>query len=233
MKLRKLGRALVAVGLVVVLIMGCGNLAQETSVKAETKTETTKTASKDDGKSDKKKTESAESKEKETVKKENKKEAVYDNKKEEKQQESKKVASSESENKTNSGSESSDAGNGSGSGSSGSSGSHTHNWVANYRTEHVDSVWVKTKDAWEEPVPKYEMVEKSICSVCGADITGNTTAHGKQHMLAGEGGGYYSRWDQVQTGTDYIPHPEEGYWTEAYDKQVPCGQICNGCGATK
>lgn len=32
--------------------------------------------------------------------------------------------------------------------------------------------------------------ERSICNTCGEDITGNTTAHGKAHVLAGEAAGY-------------------------------------------
>ena len=34
------------------------------------------------------------------------------------------------------------------------------------------------------------MEERSICNTCGEDITGNTSAHGKAHVLAGEAAGY-------------------------------------------
>ena len=44
------------------------------------------------------------------------------------------------------------------------------------------------------------MQERSICNVCGADVTGNTVAHAKQHALAGEGGGDHSEWISVPTG---------------------------------
>lgn len=48
--------------------------------------------------------------------------------------------------------------------------------------------------------------------ICGADITGSTSAHNKAHMLAGEGSGYHNDVRQVQVGTETISHPEEGHW---------------------
>lgn len=68
------------------------------------------------------------------------------------------------------------------------------------------------KAAWTEVIPLYETEERSICNICGADITGSTSAHNKQHMLAGEGSGYHSETVRVQTGTQVIDHPEEGHW---------------------
>lgn len=81
------------------------------------------------------------------------------------------------------------------------------NWV-----EDVERVWVVDKAAWTEMIPIYETVERSICNICGADITGDTSAHSKQHMLAGEGSGYHSEVIRVQTETRFVDHPEEGHW---------------------
>lgn len=109
--------------------------------------------------------------------------------------------------------------------------SHTHSYTTPvYGTEQR---WVIDQAAWTETVnePIYEMQERSICNVCGTDITGNTVAHAKEHALAGEGGGHHSEWIQVQTGTNTytVEHPEQGHW-ESYS--VVTGYQCS-CGATK
>ena len=123
--------------------------------------------------------------------------------------------------------------------------SHTHNWVQQYTTVHHPekghNEQYVIKEAWTESVPIYEMDERDICSACGADITdlGQTgiSQHMKNHMLAGENGGYHSQWIQIQVGTETIEHPAE-YGTRyvvdqaAYDEQVPAGYKCS-CGATK
>lgn len=106
---------------------------------------------------------------------------------------------------------------------------HQHTWVHVDATGHNETVVVQA--AWDEQVPVYEEREFSICNVCGEDITGHTTEHGKAHMLAGEGGGYHSDWRQVQTGTQTVHHDAvtEQRWvqdTSAYD-------VCSGCGATR
>lgn len=78
--------------------------------------------------------------------------------------------------------------------------------------EDTEQIWVVDRAAWTETKPVYETRERSICNICGADITGNTAAHNKAHMLAGEGSGYHSEVQQVQVGTETINHPEEGHW---------------------
>lgn len=78
--------------------------------------------------------------------------------------------------------------------------------------EDTQKIWVVDKAAWTETKPIYETRERSICNICGSDITGNTTPHNKAHMLAGEGSGYHSEVVQVQVGTEAVSHPEEGHW---------------------
>lgn len=78
--------------------------------------------------------------------------------------------------------------------------------------ENTQNVWVVDRAAWTEQKPIYETRERSICNVCGADITGNTSAHNKAHMMAGEGSGYHSDVQTVQVGTEAINHPEQGHW---------------------
>lgn len=78
--------------------------------------------------------------------------------------------------------------------------------------EDTEQVWVEDRAAWSEQVPVYGTKEVSICNICGQDITGNTSVHGKAHMLAGEGSGHHSEVRQVVTGYNTVSHPAEGHW---------------------
>lgn len=78
--------------------------------------------------------------------------------------------------------------------------------------EDTERVWVVDKEAWTESVPVYGTVEVSICNICGTDITGNTSAHAKEHMKAGEGSGHHSETRQKITGYNTVKHEEEGHW---------------------
>ena len=80
-------------------------------------------------------------------------------------------------------------------------------WLIDY-----EDVWVEDSPAWDESVPIYGYTEVSICNVCGADITGNTAAHGKQHMLAGEGSGHHSEVRETVVGYETVHHGAEGHW---------------------
>lgn len=79
---------------------------------------------------------------------------------------------------------------------------HEHNWVAQTKVVHHKA---ETKNA-------------SICNACGADITGNTSAHLKQHALNGENASYRGEKITVKA---------------AYDEAVTTGYKCSSCGATK
>ena len=78
--------------------------------------------------------------------------------------------------------------------------------------EETERVWVVDKEAWTESIPIYSTVEVSICNICGTDITGNTSAHAKEHMKAGEGSGHHSETRQKITDYNTVIHPEEGHW---------------------
>lgn len=78
--------------------------------------------------------------------------------------------------------------------------------------EETERVWIVDKEAWTESVPFYSAVEVSICNICGTDITGNTSAHAKEHMKAGEGSGHHSETRQKITGYNTVNHEEEGHW---------------------
>ncbi|WP_165249359.1 hypothetical protein [Adlercreutzia sp. ZJ141] len=78
--------------------------------------------------------------------------------------------------------------------------------------EDEAQVWIEDKAAWSEQVPVYGTEEVSVCNICGEDITGNTSAHGKAHMLAGEGSGHHSEVRQTVEGYRSVEHPAEGHW---------------------
>lgn len=77
--------------------------------------------------------------------------------------------------------------------------------------EDTERVWVIDKEARTESVPVYGTVEVPICNICGTDITGNTSAHAKEHMKAGEGSGHHSETRQKITGYESVSHKEEGH----------------------
>ena len=120
---------------------------------------------------------------------------------------------------------------------------HTHNWVAQYKTvtvpEKGHNEQVLVQAAYDEQVPITEMQEFSICNQCGADITGNTTAHMKNSYLnGGNCSGYHSEWREVVTGHQTVHHDavyETRYVVDspATTKQELTGYKCSGCGKTK
>lgn len=120
---------------------------------------------------------------------------------------------------------------------------HTHNWVAQYKTVNIPekghNEQVLVQAAYDEQVPITEMQEFSICNQCGADITGNTTAHMKNSYLnGGNCSGYHSEWREVVTGYKTVHHDavyETRYVVDspATTKQELTGYKCSGCGKTR
>jgi hypothetical protein len=120
---------------------------------------------------------------------------------------------------------------------------HTHNWVAQYKTVNVPekghNEQVLVQAAYDEQVPITEMSEYSICNQCGADITGNTTAHMKSSYLnGGNCSGYHSEWRETVTGYQTVHHDavyETRYVVDspATTKQELTGYKCSSCGKTR
>ena len=115
--------------------------------------------------------------------------------------------------------------------------------MAQYKTVNVPekghNEQVLVQAAYDEQVPITEMQEFSICNQCGADITGNTTAHMKNSYLnGGNCSGYHSEWREVVTGYKTVHHDavyETRYVVDspATTKQELTGYKCSGCGKTK
>ena len=120
---------------------------------------------------------------------------------------------------------------------------HTHNWVAQYKTVNVPekghNEQVLVQAAYDEQVPVTEMKAYSICNDCGADITGNTYEHVKDHMINDTGnGGYHTEWRETVVGYKTVHHDavyETRYVVDspATTKQELTGYKCSGCGKTK
>lgn len=148
-----------------------------------------------------------------------------------------------SSNKNNTGSSSKPSNNNSSNSNNSKPAEHTHNWVAQYKTvtvpEKGHNEQVLVQAAYDEQVPITEMQEFSICNQCGADITGNTTAHMKNSLLnGGNCRGYHSEWREVITGYNTVHHDavyETRYVVDspATTKQELTGYKCSGCGKTK
>ena len=101
---------------------------------------------------------------------------------------------------------------------------HTHTWQ-NITKETQVKVVDKEAYTYEEPV--YEKQGRTICKVCGADITDNCTAHNKQHALNGEPVSYHDVWVEVQVGTKTVTVPEKSHYET---KTEVVGRKCTVCG---
>lgn len=98
-----------------------------------------------------------------------------------------------------------------------SSNTSTKTWhEAEYKyVEHpaeYKDVWIVDKEAYTYEEPVYEKQWRTICNTCFADITGNRTEHGRNHMLNGENSSYHHEQVEIQTGTKTVEVPEEGHW---------------------
>lgn len=120
---------------------------------------------------------------------------------------------------------------------------HQHNWVAQYKTvtvpEKGHNEQVLVQAAYDEQVPITEMKAYAICNDCGADITGNTYEHVKDHMINDTGnGGYHTEWRETVVGYNTVHHDavyETRYVVDspATTKQELTGYKCSSCGKTK
>ena len=184
-----------------------------------------------------------EKKDEQEVKQEEKKEETSKSNTSESKKNNTASTTNTSSNKSNTSSSSKPSNNNSSNSSSSKPAEHTHNWVAQYKTVNVPekghNEQVLVQAAYDEQVPVTEMKAYSICSTCGADITGNTSAHVKNHVMIGDDkGGYYTEWRETVVGYNTVHHDavyETRYVVDspATTKQELTGYKCSGCGKTK
>lgn len=175
-------------------------------------------------------------------------EVKQEEKKEEKKEETAKTDSSNKSNiseskKNNTASTNSSSNKNNSSSNSSKPAEHQHNWVAQYKTVNVPekghNEQVLVQAAYDEQVPVTEMKAYSICNDCGADITGNTYEHVKDHMINDTGnGGYHAEWRETVVGYNTVHHDavyETRYVVDspATTKQELTGYKCSSCGKTK
>ena len=101
---------------------------------------------------------------------------------------------------------------------------HTHTWQNITKETQVKVVDQKAY-TYEEPI--YEEQIRTICKVCGADITGFASEHNEQHALNGEPVSYKAERREIQTGTKTITVPEKSH----YETKIEVvGRKCTVCG---
>ena len=101
---------------------------------------------------------------------------------------------------------------------------HTHSWQ-NITKETKVKVVDQKAYTYEEPV--YEKQIRTICKVCGADITGFASEHNEQHALNGEPVSYKAERREIQTGTKTVTVPEKSHYEI---KTEVVGRKCTECG---
>ena len=81
---------------------------------------------------------------------------------------------------------------------------------AEYKTEKV---WVVDEEGYTWQKPIYETHDRTICNICGADITEDVTGHDKTyHLPYGDDFSYSDKWIEQITGYETIKVPEKGHY---------------------
>ena len=101
---------------------------------------------------------------------------------------------------------------------------HTHSWKDITKATRVKVV---DQEAYTYEEPVYEKQIRTICKVCGADITGFASEHNEQHALNGEPVSYKAERREIQTGTKTVTVPEKSHYET---KSEVVGRKCSGCG---
>lgn len=225
--------------IIILLLTRCSNSVetQNTSIKTDKTTEKAKK------KTTTKKIESTSSQKTEVKQEEKKKEtAKADSSNKSNTLESKKdntASTNTSSNKNNTSSSSKPSNSSSNNSNNSKPAEHTHNWVAQYKTVNVPekghNEQVLVQAAYDEQVPQYQDLERSICNQCGADITNNIDAHFKSSW---DCSGYHMEFQQVLTGYKTVHHDavyETRYVVDspATTKQELTGYKCSSCGKTR
>lgn len=118
---------------------------------------------------------------------------------------------------------------------------HAHNWVPITTTVHHDAVYQTVHHDAEYKTVHHDAVteNRSICNSCGADITGNESAHMKEYALKGDMTHSYSVKPVVVQAAYNENVLVKDAWDErvlvsdAWDETVTTGYRCSTCGATK
>ena len=120
---------------------------------------------------------------------------------------------------------------------------HQHDWQPVYTTVHHEAQYrnepVYKDEIVYEDRPVYKWQAYWTCNGCGARF--NSDQEAGEHVLMICGTGYTAHKEKVQTGTEQVQVGTNRVQVgtnpvlvkEAWDEQVPNGQVCTGCGAKK
>lgn len=120
---------------------------------------------------------------------------------------------------------------------------HQHDWKTEYKTVHHEAQYrnepVYKDEIVYEDRPVYKWQAYWTCNGCGARF--NSDQEAGEHVLLECGTGYTAHKEKVQTGTEQVQVGTNKVQIgtnpvlvkDAWDEQVPNGQVCTGCGAKK
>ena len=120
---------------------------------------------------------------------------------------------------------------------------HQHDWQPVYTTVHHEAQYrnepVYKDEIVYEDRPVYKWQAYWTCNGCGQRF--NSENDVLEHVLMICGTGYTAHKEKVQTGTEQVQVGTNRVQVgtnpvlvkEAWDEQVPNGQVCTGCGAKK
>lgn len=120
---------------------------------------------------------------------------------------------------------------------------HQHDWKTEYKTVHHEAQYrnepVYKDEIVYEDRPVYKWQAYWTCNGCGARF--NSENDVLEHVLLECGTGYTPHEEKVQTGTEQVQVGTNRVQVgtnpvlvkDAWDEQVPNGQVCTGCGAKK
>lgn len=120
---------------------------------------------------------------------------------------------------------------------------HQHDWKTEYKTVHHEAQYrnepVYKDEIVYEDRPVYKWQAYWTCTECGKRF--ETEYDAGDHALFECGGGYSAHEEKIQTGTEQVQVGTNKVQIgtnpvlvkDAWDEQVPNGQVCTGCGARK
>lgn len=120
---------------------------------------------------------------------------------------------------------------------------HQHDWKTEYKTVHHEAQY-RNEPVYEDQIvyedrPIYKWSAYWTCTECNKRF--ETEYDAGVHALFECGGGYSAHEEKIQTGTEQVQVGTNKVQIgtnpvlvkEAWDEQVPNGQVCTGCGAKK
>lgn len=120
---------------------------------------------------------------------------------------------------------------------------HQHDWKTEYKTVHHEAQY-RNEPVYEDQIvyedrPVYKWRDYYTCNECHQRFEDEDRV--AEHALMICGGGWTAHEEKIQTGTEQVQvgtnkvqiGTNQVLVKDAWDEQVPNGQVCTGCGAKK